>query len=169
MARARLVGGWGPTLVLTYALYPTIATLEETPVPSAPGSSFEPDESGRAPWWRHERVTRTLTAIGAQLKPPAEVPLESALAAPAGPGFPFTHPRRRDWVFWWAMALATILLVGFAIDVTNRYDGFNLSAWLIDGAVGLPLVFVVLVLPVAVVRALVRRMRTRAADRRAGI
>ena len=132
----------------------------------AANPSLEPDESGRVPWWRHERVTRAVTAIGSQLKPPADVPLEAELAAPKGPGFPFTHPRRQDWVFWWAMALTTILLVGFAIDVTNRYGGFNLSAWLIDGAFGLPLVFVVLVLPVAGVRALVRSQRTRAAGRR---
>ena len=155
-----------PVRVLTYARCPTIATFWETPVTSAPGPSFEPDASGRTPWWRHERVTRAVAAVGSQLRPRAEVPLDAELAAPKGPGFPFTHPRRRDWVFWWAMALTAVLLVGFAIDVTNRYGTFNLSAWLIDGAFGLPLVFVVLVLPVAGVRALVRSQRTRAAGRR---
>ncbi|RYV50887.1 hypothetical protein [Pengzhenrongella frigida] len=136
---------------------------------SAPGPALDPDETGPQHWWQGERWSRALTAVGSQLRPPAEEPLADAIPAATGAGFPFTRPWRRDWVFWWAMTLTAVLLVGFAVDVTNRYAGFNLSAWLIDSAIGLPLVFVVLVLPVAVIRALVRAQRTRSANRRAGL
>jgi len=129
----------------------------------ATGPALDDDQAAPRRWWDNERMRRTRLAAGERLRPRAE---PAGAPAPTGVGFPFLRPRTRDWVFWWAVALAVVALVFLAIDVTQRYDGFNLSAWLIDGAIGLPLIFVVAVLPVAAVRAFIRAQRTRAQARR---
>ena len=141
--------------------------MTRTPGPALDPEGAEPLPAAPRHWWEGERWTSFAAAVGTRLRPRAEPPTPAGTPAPkAGVGFPFVRPRTHDWVFWWAMALGLVALVWLAFDVTNRYGGFNLSAWLIDGAIGLPLIFVVLVLPVAAVRALVRGQRTRFAARR---
>ncbi|MGV8968465.1 MAG: hypothetical protein ACOH2F_19535 [Cellulomonas sp.] len=130
---------------------------------SATGPALEDDPAARRRWWDDDRLRRTRRVVGDRLRPRAE---PAGAPAPTGVGFPFVRPRTRDWLFWWAMALGLVALVWLAFDVTRRYAGFNLSAWLIDGAIGLPLIFVVAVLPVAAIRSFIRAQRTRARARR---
>lgn len=106
------------------------------------------------------RWVTTHTQAGAA--PPRVAPPTSTQAAPPStapparpPFFFFSRPRESDWAFWW-FVLVMILTV-IAVFTRDPLDVFSMF----DVVLGLPINFVVFVLPVLVVRWLVVRARRR--------
>lgn len=124
---------------------------------SHPGWYTDPISSARLRWWDGSRWSDSTAPAPA---PTTRETTYSHRPASGKQGFPFVRPWARDWVFYWALFIMLASVLALVPrdhgDATTFILGFATNL-----AIGLPLNFVIFVLPVAAVRSIVRSLRLR--------